>query len=175
MRWARTEQVRAAAILRCLEGAPQDVASIASALGCHPNTVRRHLARLLDDGLIVEHAARTGRPGRPGQLYGAAPAPASPLLGLARRLGREAGRDEGLVGDSATDAVGAISVAHGLPATIDGDDVVVRDCPLGEGPATATLCALHLGLAEGAAQVHEATVALERHAATCRFHVSGRV
>lgn len=40
--------------------------------GVHPNTVRLHLARLVDAGLLVEAVERDGHPGRPGCRYHAA-------------------------------------------------------------------------------------------------------
>lgn len=55
-------------------GAPLDVGTIATRVGLHPNSVRDHLHRLRDTGMIrVSTAAPAGR-GRPGLRYELAPA-----------------------------------------------------------------------------------------------------
>ena len=56
--------------------APVGVAELAGALEVHPNTVRLHLARLVDAGLVTEHVEADRHPGRPGYRYrAAAPTP----------------------------------------------------------------------------------------------------
>lgn len=102
-------------------------ADIAATLGLHPNTVRPHLERMRDVGLLeVRVDARTTR-GRPQHLY--ALAPQAPSLGLeppvfptlARMLLRlaetagldaedatEAGRDQGRIESTRTDVAGDV-------------------------------------------------------------------
>jgi predicted ArsR family transcriptional regulator len=53
-------------------GRPLDVGGIAERVGLHVNTVRSHLALLLEAGLVQRHAEPRNEPGRPRQLYAAA-------------------------------------------------------------------------------------------------------
>jgi predicted ArsR family transcriptional regulator len=67
--------------------APQDVRTLAAAVGLHPNSTREQLARLADAGLVrVATAAPNGR-GRPGLRYQAVPeATGEPFRVLAAAL-----------------------------------------------------------------------------------------
>ncbi|WP_298458181.1 metalloregulator ArsR/SmtB family transcription factor [uncultured Cellulomonas sp.] len=51
------------------------VKHVAEHTGLHPNTVRFHLERLADDGLITRQVRRSGEPGRPPLTYLATPVP----------------------------------------------------------------------------------------------------
>ncbi len=87
---------------------PLATADVAEALGLHPNTVRPHLERLREVGLLqVTTEARTGV-GRPQHLYAAAPD--APSLGLAPSpfpvLARLLVRLAAVAGASGDDAVG---------------------------------------------------------------------
>lgn len=72
--------------------APRTTAEVAEALGLHPNTVRPHLERMRDVGLLEVHTGGRGGVGRPQHRYGlAADAPSlglepSPWPVLARTL-----------------------------------------------------------------------------------------
>jgi len=88
---------------------PRATAEIAEVLGLHPNTVRPHLERMREVGLLEVRPAPAGGVGRPQHLYSLAadaPAlglepPAYPLLaGMLLHLAAEAG----LGGDAALDA-----------------------------------------------------------------------
>ncbi|TFC24938.1 ArsR family transcriptional regulator [Cryobacterium sp. MDB1-18-2] len=57
---------------------PLDVPALAAAVGLHPNTVRSHLERLLEVGLVTETVEARTRPGRPRLLYAAVPPEAEP-------------------------------------------------------------------------------------------------
>lgn len=46
------------------------VAEVAEKFGLHPNVARLHLGKLVDIGLLLAHAAKTGKGGRPGYVYG---------------------------------------------------------------------------------------------------------
>lgn len=93
---------------------PQSTADVAETLGLHPNTVRPHLERMRDVGLLDAHPDTRGAVGRPQKLYSlSAGAPslgleppvypmlAGMLLGLASDAGvdaepaAEAGREQG--------------------------------------------------------------------------------
>ncbi len=61
-------------------GSPRSTADIAESLGLHPNTVRPHLERMRDVGLLQVEADGRGSVGRPQHRY--ALAPDAPSLGL---------------------------------------------------------------------------------------------
>ena len=48
---------------------------VAEHTGLHPNTVRFHLERLENEGLVSRHVRRSGDPGRPRLAYVATPVP----------------------------------------------------------------------------------------------------
>ena len=60
--------------------APRTTAEVADALGLHPNTVRPHLERMRDVGLLEVDTGGRGGVGRPQHRYGLAPD--APSLGL---------------------------------------------------------------------------------------------
>lgn len=62
------------AVLDALRDQPDlvEMEALARYLGRHPNTLRDHLAALLDADLVVRHKAPSERRGRPRWLYGAA-------------------------------------------------------------------------------------------------------
>jgi predicted ArsR family transcriptional regulator len=59
---------------------PLSTADVAESLGLHPNTVRPHLERMREAGLLDVRSEARGGVGRPQHLY--APAPDAPSLGL---------------------------------------------------------------------------------------------
>ena len=59
---------------------PRSTAEIAESLGLHPNTVRPHLERMRDVGLLAVEADTQGSVGRPQHRYSVAPD--APSLGL---------------------------------------------------------------------------------------------
>lgn len=134
----------AAAVLRCVrEDAPQDVADLATATGLHPNTVRKHLARLERAGLVVSEIDRSGRPGRPLRRYRTVPRQRSGI-------------------SLVVSAVAGAASAHGLDVRAAGDAVLVEHCPLADAGTEVGLCALHQGLARGAAIAVGAALHLTR-------------
>jgi len=155
--------------------APVGVAQLAQSVALHPNTVRLHLARLVGAGLVSEDTEAERHPGRPGYRYpatgsdpvsqAAAYRRLAALLAQAVRTGvnaREAGRAADaarLAGADPLDAVIGALAAEGFAPDVAGvtDDqieVVLRACPFADAAAEdpATICQLHLGLAEGAVQ-----------------------
>ena len=62
--------------------APLATAEIAESLGLHPNTVRPHLERMRELGLLEVEASTRGSVGRPQHRY--SPAPDAPSLGFER-------------------------------------------------------------------------------------------
>jgi predicted ArsR family transcriptional regulator len=170
------------AIFRYIAGAPApvDVAELTDLLGLNHNAIRQHLAKLVAAGLVAESTARGEGRGRPRLIYEVAPGVESRwgvagpyerlalLLTEVIRTGRapiEVGRDAGREARAT------------MPPDEDGVDGVVRAMErqgfapevrrrgpratvvLGTCPFTttvladpATICALHLGLAEGLAE-----------------------
>lgn len=157
---------------------PVGVSELATTLAIHPNTVRLHLARLVEAGLVLEAVETDRHPGRPGYRYRAAGADPATDAGAYRRLAtllahavrsrvsaREAGRavaasDAGpLAGSDPVEAIAAALAQEGFApevhhADIDHIEIVLHACPFADAAAEdpATICELHLGLAEGAAQ-----------------------
>ena len=89
--------------------APLSTAAIAETLGLHVNTVRPHLERMREVGLLEQRVGATGGVGRPQHLYAlAADSPSlglepSPFPRLARMLLRLAA-EAGIEGDDAAEA-----------------------------------------------------------------------
>jgi predicted ArsR family transcriptional regulator len=141
---------------------PIATAAIAEALGLHPNTVRPHLERMREVGLLEVRPAPAEGVGRPHHLYSLAPdAPAlgleQPAYPILARMLLQMAADAGLQGEAAVDAgrvQGAVEAAgpeRGRPcvdgllgmlarlgfdpeAVADGDDVTIAftHCPFAD-------------------------------------------
>lgn len=107
---------------------PLTTTSVADALDLHPNTVRPHLERMREVGLLQVETVSTGGVGRPQHRYSLAPdapslglePPAMPLLsrllvGVAAAAGAspddaaEIGRQQGRAAAAAIDAAGVVA------------------------------------------------------------------
>jgi predicted ArsR family transcriptional regulator len=140
---------------------PLSTADIADSLDLHVNTVRPHLERMRDVGLLEVQAAARGGVGRPQHRYSLAPdAPSlglepSPFPRLARLLVRlaaeagardddaiEIGREEGQVeasryqGQPCAEALEAEQALLGFdPARVEGDETITlafANCPFAD-------------------------------------------
>lgn len=161
-------------------GRPVGVAELTEFVQLNHNAVRQHLTLLKDAGLVAEEVEDRARPGRPRLLYTLDPAAAGSwgtsgpyawLAGVltgAVRLGldsRQAGWQEGH--RRAVEVVGEVDSADQLeeemvkrgfrPARSERGrriDFVLERCPFEEVASEdpATICQLHLGLAEGLAE-----------------------
>jgi predicted ArsR family transcriptional regulator len=105
---------------------PRAVGELADALGLHPNTVRLHLERLREVGIVEVEAVHRGTVGRPQHLYSLAPG--APGLGFdppahALLAGLMAALVERLGGDAA--AAAATGRAWGVDAAKRSGD---RSC-----------------------------------------------
>ncbi len=161
---------------------PVGVAELTAYVGLNHNAVRQHLAILKDAHLVVEEVEVRRRPGRPALLYRIHPevtgawGTTGPYAWLAELLAgamehgwspREAGRREGR---RRVDEEVDVDVADSLDA-LEGEldrrgfrperrahgartDFVLERCAFVEVAAThaATVCQVHLGLAEGFAE-----------------------
>ena len=157
---------------------PRSTVEVAELLDLHPNTVRPHLERMRELGLLEVRARTSGGVGRPQHLYSLAsdapslgleppvyPAIAGMLLALASEAGlsgedaAEVGRDHGrtLAGSHPGDALQAtlsLMVEWGFdPEPVDAEQswVWFGHCPFSElAEANPELvCSLHRGLIEG--------------------------
>lgn len=161
-------------------GAAVDVAELTAHFGFNHNAIRQHLAKLVDAGLVVESAsAPTGR-GRPRLHYVVDPSTESrwgvtgPYERLAMMLTEvvrsgdtpvEVGRRAGLrqrLGDrrpvepleSFVDQMARQGFDPAIRRRGDALDVTLQTCPFTSAVLTDpdTVCALHLGLAQGVAE-----------------------
>ena len=180
-----------------------DVARLTSHFALNHNAIRQHLAKLVETGLIEEDKAVRTSPGRPRLVYRMAPStdskwgavgPYERLSTLlveiirtgktAREVGREFGRRLRTPDTSSVSTVTSLAATMQrqgfdpvLTAGKTSADIVLRTCPFA---ATAladrsTVCALHLGLAEGLAEGTdvqvERLVARDPRTAQCRLRV----
>ena len=155
---------------------PVGIAALAERFAIHHNAIRQHLAKLVDAGLVIETTAQPGGRGRPPLLYSVHPGiegkwgttgPYERLSGWlaemittgqsADEVGRRAGAAMRLREPSG-DAVAHTSTAlarQGFAPFVrrsrDRVEIVMRNCPFAAvaSEARPTVCALHLGLAEG--------------------------
>jgi predicted ArsR family transcriptional regulator len=172
---------------------PVSLGELTAALGCNYNTVRLHLARLRDAGLVEEHVESRSQRGRPRLLYTARARPdpyarlARMLLELARgddrprAVGHRAGRHDAELwrGGDAVDALETETARLGFaPRRVEhagGVDLVLDTCPIADvaDADPRTVCALHRGLVEGlvegvgGARVRAFLVPDDPHAAGC--------
>ena len=162
-------------------GRPVDVAELTSYLGLNHNAIRQHLAKLVNASLVSEdRAPSTGR-GRPRLNYTLDPTAESRwgVTGPYERLslllaemlrtgdsavevGRRSVRPRRLGTATDDDPIGVVvdtMARQGFDPTVrsqnDHVEMVLRNCPFA---ATAladpdTVCSLHLGIAEGVAEV----------------------
>jgi predicted ArsR family transcriptional regulator len=176
------------AIFRYIAGAPApvDVAELTDLLGLNHNAIRQHLGKLLAAGLVVESTARGEGRGRPRLIYEVAPGVESrwgvtgPYERLALLLteviksgrapvevGRDAGREARAAMDPGVDGVDGVARAMGRQGFAPEirrrgprAKVVLGTCPFTTTVLAdpATVCALHLGLAEGLVEGTHAAV-----------------
>jgi predicted ArsR family transcriptional regulator len=181
---------------------PIGVAELNQHFDVNHNAIRQHLAKLVAAGLVVETtAAGTGR-GRPPLVYVIAPSvegqwgTTGPYERLSRllveviRTGREpeeVGRraaDQFRIASPSGDVVADISAAMArqgfdpeVRAARGGAEVVLHDCPFVTAALAdrQTVCALHLGIAEGLADgtpgIIDELVAYDPRKADCRLRI----
>jgi predicted ArsR family transcriptional regulator len=158
-------------------GRPVDVAELTEHLGLHHNAIRQHVAKLVDAGLVVEATAPPAGRGRPRLVYTVDPAAESRwgVVGPYERLslllseiirtgdtpvevGRRAGRHAAAtrVADPVSGLIEAME-RHGFEPTVTRRgtrvEIVLGACPFATTAVADpdTVCGLHLGLAQGAA------------------------
>jgi predicted ArsR family transcriptional regulator len=183
-------------------GRAVDIAELNEHFPFNHNAIRQHLAKLVAAQLIVESAARgTGR-GRPRLVYELNPASeglwgtTGPYERLSRLLvevirtglePEEVGRRSSgqfRVSTPSGDAIADIAAAMArqgfdpeVCATRNGSEIVLHNCPFAAAALgdRQTVCALHLGIADGLAQDTSVAVtelvAYNPNKAGCRLRI----
>ncbi len=182
---------------------PVGVAELNEHFPFNHNAIRQHLAKLVDAGLVVEARAASSGRGRPRLVYTIAPGvegqwgTTGPYERLSRLLvevirtgldpeevGRRAADQFRVTSPSgnALDDISAAMARQGFQPEVrseEGNDVVLHHCPF-EAAALAdrrTVCALHLGIAEGLAEgtgvTVEELIAHDPRKADCRVRLRG--
>jgi predicted ArsR family transcriptional regulator len=185
-------------------GGAADIAGLTAHLGLNHNAIRQHLAKLLAAGLVEEaKAPRTG-PGRPRLVYRVAPTADSRwgVVGPYERLavllaevlrtgdtpedvGRRFAHRAGLAGssDDPVERVEEGMARQGFAPTIRSRggrvEIVLETCPFASAALTDadSVCRIHLGMAEGLAEltggqvVVDELVAHDPRRASCRLRL----
>jgi predicted ArsR family transcriptional regulator len=179
-------------ILAVLRDAPAglNVEQLAGRVALHPNTIRWHLGRLADAGLVRSRPAHHGRPGRPRIVYeatGEAPEAVESYRFLAEVLASAlAGSGEGaaaaeaagrawggylverpppgvrLSPEETSGRIVELLAGHGFEPTRADDLIEMRACPFRElvDAYGDVVCGLHRGLLTGALDALDAGVVL---------------
>jgi predicted ArsR family transcriptional regulator len=157
-----------------------DVGELTDHLGLNHNAIRQHLLQLVETGLVARRIASAQGRGRPRQLFEVHPAAderwgvggpyrrvslvliemlhsGDGALEVGRRAGKEAAAIGKLGGERAVEELGEVMRSGGFdPLVVSGHDsaeLVFRHCPYADAASADpdTVCALHLGLAQGLA------------------------
>jgi predicted ArsR family transcriptional regulator len=183
-------------------GHPVDVPELTAHFGFNHNAIRQHLAKLMEAALVVEQKAPSGGRGRRRILYSPHPAADSRwgVLGPYERLslllaeivrsgdspledGRRAARQRSrhlVVTETEVDELVVQMTRLGFEPTVKQrgrrTQVVLQTCPFATTALAdpETVCALHLGMAEGIAEdapglVIDELVAKDPRKAGCRI------
>lgn len=136
-------------------GGALDARELSDLSALHANTVRAHLARLEEAGLVRSEAEQSGRRGRPRIVFSAAPVAAGEedgyrvvadaLADALLRRNAEAEPVEKVVG-----LLDELGFAPQLEGEVDARRILMRRCPLLHegGPDATVVCPAHLGLIE---------------------------
>lgn len=184
-------------------GEPVGVAELNETFPLNHNAIRQHLAKLAAAGLVVQTSARGGGPGRPRLVYEVHPGvggqwgTSGPYERLSELLveiiatgrgpsevGRRAAdrfRVPAPTGDAVADIAAAMLRSGFEPEVRErrgGAEIVLNRCPFATAAVAdrSTICALHLGIAEGLAAGAPSAVAelvaYDPRDAGCRLRIS---
>lgn len=181
-----------------------NIAELTAHLGLNHNAIRQHLAKLLDAGLVAEAKAPSAGRGRPRLVYRVHPAADSRwgVVGPYERLSvllteilrtgespQEVGRrfvHRARLGRSPGDPIERVMEAmarQGFGPTIarrgSRVEIVLRTCPFETAALSDpdTVCGIHLGIAEGLAEVTGGQVVVDElvphdpRLANCRLYL----
>ena len=162
-------------------GRPVHVAELVEHFGFNHNSIRQHLAKLVDAGLVREQASPAKGRGRPRLAFTVAPAtherwgavgPYEQLsmwlaeivrtgdspVEVGRRVGAQVGDDEPRSDDADpigefVDRMAGLGFEPSVSRRGGGYDVTLHACPFSSTAVAdpAIVCGLHLGLAQGVA------------------------
>lgn len=174
-----------------LQRAPKglDAQELAERLALHPNTIRWHLGVLADAGLVRSHPEGRSTPGRPRIVYALSDSTdagdseshrllATILTGALTELedgstrAESAGRAWGrflvrrrpgrrLTDEEATREVVGLLAQQGFRPEAGENEICMHHCPYRE-LAPGIVCAVHLGLIDGALTELESSLEVER-------------
>lgn len=179
------------------------VAELTDHFGLNHNAIRQHLAKLVEADLVVETTAATGGPGRPRLLYEIDPGAESRwgVVGPYERLSlllseiirtgdtpeevgwragqeyRDSTADPDDVVTNMTDAMARMGFEPEVRRRGKRVDIVLDTCPFATTAVADpdTVCALHLGMAEGLADgtttVIDELVTKDPRRAKCRLRL----
>jgi predicted ArsR family transcriptional regulator len=171
-------------------GEPVDVAALTTHFALNHNAIRQHLAKLVDADLVIEEQAPSTGRGRPRLNYRTHPAADSrwgatgpyERLSLllsemlrtgdsAVEVGRRAGRRQQFGTAAEEDPVAFVVEAmerSGFDPTVQTRgsrvDMVLRTCPFATTALADpdTVCSIHLGIAEGVAELTDGAIAVDK-------------
>lgn len=183
---------------------PVGIAELTAHLGLNHNAIRQHLAKLCDAELVVEAKAHPSGRGRPRLVYRVDPSAESRwgVVGPYERLsvllaevlrsgdapvdvGRRSVASSSVVGGDPVQSLADAMAREGFAPVVFRDtsagstEIVLQSCPFAAAAEAdpTTVCALHLGIAEGVADlsggrvVVDDLVANHPRRAQCRLHV----
>jgi len=151
-------------IMNLIQREPQrTVADVVSATDLHPNTVREHLQRLIEDGYVVAETEHRTTRGRPRVLYSAADGHSTFSAVQQRKVKDAAQRGDlmrrvlpGAPPELETDALHQVDalvedlIDAGFDPIVDESNLTVELTPCAQAEAQAdhreVLCAVHVGL-----------------------------
>ena len=166
-------------------GRPVGIAELNEHFPLNHNAIRQHVAKLVAAGLLIEAKAAGSGPGRPRLVYTVAPSvegqwgTSGPYERLSQLLVEiiRTGNDAEEVGRRAADLfrvptpsgdpvadITAAMARQGFDPEVrpvrGGSEIVLHNCPFASAAVAdrRTICALHLGIAEGLAEGTSATV-----------------
>ena len=183
-------------------GRPMGIAELNDRFPLNHNAIRQHLAKLEAAGLVVEGKAPASGRGRPRLVYEANPAvdarwgATGPYERLSRLLVEiiRSGRSAEEVGRGAADQFRVPSPSGDVVADMhaamarqgfepevrprrNGAEIVLHECPFATAALAdrSTVCALHLGIAQGLTEATPAAVtelvAYDPRKADCRLRI----
>lgn len=172
-------------ILHLVQEQPQrTITEIVSATGLHPNTVREHLQRLIDDGYVVSASEHRTTRGRPRVLYSATDGVSSCSPVQRRRVRAAAERGDlmrrVLPGDTPQldtaalhqiDALVEDLVDAGFDPFVDEDELTVELTPCAHASAQAehreVLCSVHLGIMQSVLSAADGPLSVDGMRSSC--------
>lgn len=172
-------------ILHLVQDQPaRTVSELVSATDLHPNTVREHLQRLIDDGYVVSETEHRTTRGRPRVLYSASDG-ASSCSPIQRRRARAAAERGDLMRrvmptgtpelDTAAlhqiDALVEDLEDAGFDPLVDERDLTVELTPCAQASSQAAhravLCSVHLGIMQSVLSAAEGPLSVDGMRSSC--------